>query len=66
MKTFFKNLHVMPLIFWQTKYVGLVMSESWQLFFHANLMVFPGLSIAKFSFMRYHLKIGKRCKEFII
>ena len=28
------------------KEVGLVMSESWQLFFYANLMVFPSSSIA--------------------
>ena len=42
------------------------MSESWQLFFYANLMVFPGSSVAKFSFMRYHLEIGKRRNEFII
>ena len=41
------------------------MSESWQLFFDANLMVFPGSSIAKFSFMRYCLEIGKRRNEFI-
>ena len=42
------------------------MSESWQLFFHANLMVFSGSSIAQFSFMRYRLEIGKRRNEFIV
>ena len=42
------------------------MSESGQLFFHANLMVFPGLNIAEFSFMRYYFEIGKRRNEFII
>ena len=26
--------------------LGLVMSEPWQLFLYANLMVFPGLSVA--------------------
>ena len=42
------------------------MSESWQLFFYVNLMVFSGSSIAYFSFMRYDLEIGKRRTEFII
>ena len=57
---------MMPLIFYRRKSVGLVMSESWQLFFYANFMVFPGSSIAQFSFTRYYLEIGKCRKEFIV
>ena len=42
------------------------MSESWQFFFYANLMVFQGSSVPYFLFMRYHLEIRKRRNEFII
>ena len=40
------------------------MSESWQLFFHTNLIVFPGSSVHNFH--SYHLEIGNSRNEFII